>query len=254
MYAIKCVWIGVHILHPSNFRFYFMKYDFKYFLRWTHKSKISYFPWHSFSWSPTAQFFQWPGVHVHLLDLVRVAGRRILRESGRQHGTCPQGEDTLWDSGGSCVSNRVQVGLRIGDLPGFCAPGILVSSMLILTVPKSSLNYFIPFPLFALGFDFLLLKYCRNQTLKFTRRSTKVRANLRQRIKRCYPSAVTFTSGNWWRRSTCLSPLFHICRRSVSRTAAPCCPPRDLWRTTVRLAFPRIHRSKRYSLSSKLRV
>lgn len=77
---------------------------------------------------------------MHLLDLVRVAGRRVLRESGRQHGAGPQGEDTLRDSGGSGVSNRVQVGLRIGDLLGFCAPGILVSSMLILTVPNSSLT------------------------------------------------------------------------------------------------------------------
>lgn len=129
---------------------------FQYFLRWIHKSKISYFPWHSFSWSPTAQFFQWPGVHVHLLDLVRVPGRRILRESGRQHGAGPQGEDTLWDSGGSCVSNWVQVGLRIGDLLGFCAPGI--SSMLILIVPNSSLYYFIIFSLFFLA----LIFYCSN--------------------------------------------------------------------------------------------
>lgn len=227
MYAIKCVWIGVQILHPSKIRFYFMKYDFKYFLRWTHKSKISYFPWHSFSWSPTAQFFQWPGVHVHLLDLVRVPGRRVLRESGRQHGAGPQGENTLRDSGGSRISNRVQVGLRIGDLPGFCAPSIssifnpnclLLLSLLLYTL--------FPISFFWLWFS-ILLKYCRNQTLKFTRRSTKVRVNLRQRTKRCYPSAVTFTSGNWWRRSTYLSPLFHICRRSVSRTAAPCCPPRD---------------------------
>lgn len=153
MYATKCVWIGVQILHPSKIWFYFMKYDFKYFLRWAHKSKISYFPWHSFSWSPTAQFFQWPGIHVHLLDLVRVAGRRILRKSGRQHGAGPQGEDTLWDSGGSGVSNRVQVGLRIGDLLGFCAPGI--SSILILIVPNSSLYYFIFFfPFLTLGFEF----------------------------------------------------------------------------------------------------
>lgn len=32
------------------------------------------------------------------------------------------------------------MGLRIRDLLGFCAPGILVSSMLILTVPNSSLT------------------------------------------------------------------------------------------------------------------
>lgn len=153
MYAIKCV-SGVQRLQPSKIRIYFMKFDFKYFLRWTHKSKISYFLWHSFSWSPTAQFFQWPGVHVHLLDLVRVPGRRILRESGRQHGAGPQGEDTLRDSGGSRLSNRVQVGLRFGDLLGFCAPGI--SSILILIVPNSSLYYFIFFfPFLTLGFDFL---------------------------------------------------------------------------------------------------
>lgn len=152
MYAIKCV-SGVQRLQPSKIRIYFMKFDFKYFLRWTHKSKISYFLWHSFSWSPTAQFFQWPGVHVHLLDLVRVPGRRILRESGRQHGAGPQGEDTLRDSGGSRLSNRVQVGLRIGDLLGFCAPGI--SSILILIVPNSSLYYFIFFfPFLTLGFEF----------------------------------------------------------------------------------------------------
>lgn len=74
---------------------------------------------------------------MHLLDLVRVARRRVLRESGRQHGAGPQGEDTLRDSGGSGVSNRVQVGLRIGDLLGFCAPGI--SSILILIASNSSL-------------------------------------------------------------------------------------------------------------------
>lgn len=160
MYAIKCL-SGVQILQPSKIRFCFMKYDFNLFLRWIHKSKISFYFWHSFSWSPTAQFFQWPGIHVHLLDLVRVTGRRVLRESGRQHGAGPQGEDTLRDSGGSRVSNRVQVGLRIGDLLGFCAPGILVSSMLILTVPNSSssLNYFIRFSLFFL---LALIFYCSN--------------------------------------------------------------------------------------------
>lgn len=224
------------------------------FLRPIYKSKISYFPWHSYySWSPTALFFEWPGVHVHLLDLVRVPGRRVLRESGRQHGAGPQGEDSLWDTGGSCVSNRVQVGLRIGDLLGFCATGI--ASTLILIVSNFSLNYFIFFSLYPFSWLWFSTaqKYCRNQTLKCTRKSTKERANLRQRIKRCYPSAVTFTSGNWWRRSTCLSPLSHICRRSVSRTAAPCYPLRDLWRTTVPLAFLRIHRSKRYSLSGQLK-
>lgn len=126
----------------------------------------------------------------------------------------------------------------------------------IWLVPNSSLYSFILLKsiFFLLALIFYCSNICRNQTLKFTRRSTKGRVNLRQRIKRCYPSAVTFTSGNWWLRSTCLSPLFHICRRSVSLTAAPCCPPRDSWRTTVHLAFPRIHRSKRYSLSSKLNV
>lgn len=90
---------------------------------------------------------------MHLLDLVRVPGRRILRESGRQHGAGPQGEDTLRDSGGSRLSNRVQVGLRFGDLLGFCAPGI--SSILILIVPNSSLYYFIFFfPFLTLGFEF----------------------------------------------------------------------------------------------------